>query len=188
VDGYGASCGNYVLHVEAEPPCDLPCPDGALHEAEPPCADGYQDGYNSGCSGAGWTAIVPTEGDCGAICGKSCGYLQDGVLRLDSDWYTAVAGGGDVRAICEAEFPFELSLFWVSDCDGPMFGSVSGGTCAQRSLSDGLVAGTEFWVRVTPYVGYAFPEADYVLTVFGIQSGPVPITRTTWGRLKSRYR
>jgi hypothetical protein len=87
VDGYAASCGDYVINVVENTPCVINCPPGSLAEGEPACGPNYNDTYNGGCNSVPpvWTTIP-----CGAtqtVCGTYGGFSYSGLSYRDTDWY-----------------------------------------------------------------------------------------------------
>jgi hypothetical protein len=187
VDGYGTACGPYIFHLYPDPaPCVVECPPGSLHEGEPPCQEGYVDEYNSGCDGTGWTAIEAQQGGCADMCGQLCGWTYE---DFDADWYRCTAAGGLVTATVRGEFFPMLSLIYVADCSPLQYTWDATIPCATAILEREFAPGQEFWIRVTPYAEYwGLPESDYRLHVCGIQGGSTPVERTSWGRIKNRYR
>jgi hypothetical protein len=175
VDGYGSSCGDYQLDLSdtTPPPCDLTCPPEAVPEGEPPCADGHSDLYNSGCDGAGWTALAAAPGGCALVCGRSCTYAPGGVPQPDRDWFEAVAVGGPVTVGCVAELPVMVSLFYGADCSN-IFQQALGmaDPCETATVAHAAEPGQTIWIWVRPLATGGAAESEYLLTVCGIQSVP----------------
>jgi hypothetical protein len=162
------------------------CPPGSLQEGEPPCVEGYIDEYNSGCSGTGWTPIEAQQDGCADMCGRLCGWAP---WTSDTDWYRCRAAGGIVTATVRAEFYPDLSIIYVPDCSPLQYVWDAATPCETAILQREFSPGEEFWIRVTPYEDYAdLPESTYHLRVCGIQGGPIPVDRTSWGRIKNWYR
>lgn len=113
VDGYGQSCGNYLLAVRPHELCMVYCYQGSIHENEPPCRDDYEDNFNGGCCcyELSWTVIPPSTERI-EVCGESGNYLYDGGLEYrDSDWYEIdVQQTGEITWCCTAEFPVTIIL------------------------------------------------------------------------------
>jgi len=187
VDGYGGSCGDYTLAIEAFEPCVVECPAGSLIEGEPPCVDNYYDQYNGGCNSTGWTEVIGTNG-CATVCGKSCTYLYQGSSYRDTDWYTMTAVGGLVTSTIEAEFPVQFILIWGADCNNLQYEIGTAGPCTPLSLQYNIAAGVEFWMWVGASAFSGIPESDYTYEVCGIEGGQVPVEETTWGAIKNSYR
>jgi hypothetical protein len=89
VDGYGTSCGDYLLVIaesEAEPCLPIDCADGATAEGEAVCFEGFVDDFNGGCNSVPdvWGTIAMGE----TVCGTSGTYLTDaGGNSRDTDWF-----------------------------------------------------------------------------------------------------
>lgn len=172
--GAGTSCNPNPC----PPPPSLDCPPGALIEGEPPCVDGYVDGYNAGCSGVPepvWQAINPQTGDCAALCGKSCTYMtSEGYDSRDTDWFESFGTGGPVTAICTAEFPLQFMLMFGTDCAELAYIYGLGAPGEPVTLAWTIGAGDAVWFWVGNQVFSGWPESDYVLGVCGIQNPPLP--------------
>jgi hypothetical protein len=79
------TCGPFRLDVTECVPCILTAPVGAVLEGEPPCADGYIDTYNGGCSG-GTPAFSTLQ--CGqSVFGQTGVFTVNDTLHRDTDWY-----------------------------------------------------------------------------------------------------
>jgi hypothetical protein len=189
VDGYGGSCGDYVMSVEGFQPCVVDCPAGAIQEGEPPCVDNYNDQYNGGCNSTGWTVVEATGGGCADVCGKSCTYIYQGLSYRDTDWYTMNAlAAGNVNASCEAEFPLQFILIYGANCANLQYTLGTAGPCTPVNLSWYFGAGAEFWLWVGASVFSGIPESDYTFNVCNIEGGPVPVENKSWGAIKNSYR
>lgn len=163
VDGYGTDCGSYQIEFTPREPCVVECPQGAAPEGEPPCGDGYDDTYNSGCSGDTWTEIHSCE-----VCGKSGTYTTDGIDYRDTDWYSVVGSGDALSVSCVAEFPLQVFLIYGTNCANPLYDYVTAGPCEEATLSRVIGAGQEAWIWVGPSVFTGIPcESDYTLRVQG---------------------
>jgi len=176
-----------------EGPCTVECPDGALLEGEPPCVDGYQDYYKSGCAmlGTEWSLIEAYDGDCAAMCGRSCTFIYQGSSYRDTDWFTMTGVGGEVSATCTAEFPLQFIYFYVVDHDCTDYEYVleTGGICEPVTLSYSFEAGQELWLWVGPSVFDGVPESDYILDITGIEwYEPSPLNESTWGSIKGMFK
>jgi len=171
VDGYGSDCGDYDIQVMGFEPCVLACPPGALKEGEPPCQDGYEDYYNSGCGGPGYNfqPIEPQAGGCATMCGKSCTYLVSGLSYRDTDWFAVTAAGGPLSADCTAEFQLQFLLIYNADCSNLWYELVTAPPCVPAHLEHVCQPGQEVWVWVGSWVFSGLPESDYILEICGIQ-------------------
>jgi hypothetical protein len=195
VDGYGASaCGSYMLSVTEVTPCDIECPSGGLAEGEPPCHDGYDDQYNSGCNGAGFPTICPQgSGSSAIICGKGGTFWRAGWSYKDSDWFTCWGTGGLMTMTCVAEFPLQLIFIYWTSCTSPQYDLVTVDPCETATLSRSVPANTYVWAWVGPSVLDGVPcESDYLLTLTGIaagpECGPTLAKRGSWGTIKSTFK
>lgn len=188
VDGYGSACGSYQVDVtEGAGPCVVDCPAGALQEGEPPCVDGYNDLFNSGCNGAGWELIEAQDNGCATLCGKSCTYIYNGSSYRDTDWFTLNGGGVMVDATVTAEFPVQFIFIYGLDCNALLYDITTGGPCVPLTLSRSVGDGVEFWLWVGAQVFSGIPESDYVLDVCGLGGGVIPTVESTWGSIKTRF-
>jgi hypothetical protein len=189
VDGYGGSCGEYILDITGFAPCVVDCPEGAQLEGEPPCQDGYVDGYNGGCNSVGWTLISGDANGCAVVCGESCTYIAPGGLGYrDTDWYEATAGGGPATASCTAEFPLQFIFIWGADCNNLQYDLGTAGPCTPVILAWNFNDGDLFWLWVGASVFDGVPASDYVLDVCGLQGGGTATYETSWGAIKGLYR
>jgi len=199
VDGYGGSCGTYVLEITYPPaPCAI-CPPDGVAEGEPPCMDDYVDEYNSGCCCVemNWTPIIPVTAGCATMCGRSCTFLHHGLSYRDTDWFACEAAGGPVTVECQADFPVEMLLFDPANCDSLVFDHfVIGEPCETVQLTHSMPANSTFWIWVGPSQFNGIPERPYLLSVCGIRGSAATIQdpvesgdfkKTTWGRLKEAF-
>jgi hypothetical protein len=171
----------------APPPCDLsPGPDADL-EGEPPCLNGYNDEFNSGCNGGGWVELWTRGSGCVEVNGQCCTYTRNGEARRDEDWYFGLCGPvGTVTASCVAEFPVELSFVDGVLCESIQFIRATAAPCDTVSLSREVTPTSEFWVVVAPSVTEGIPRRNYRLTVCGLNVNN-PVEETSWGAIKARY-
>ncbi len=189
IDGYGGSCGSYILSIAPFEPCTVDCPPEGRPENEPPCVDNYYDQYNGGCNTTGWT-LMPSGGDgCGAVCGKGCTYIYQGGSYRDTDWYQCWGQGTTVTANCVAEFPLQFIFIYNADCNNLMYNYITAGPCQTATLSQYVGSGVEIWLWVGPSVFSGVPESDYVLDACGIWGDiGTPVQDATWGAIKNRFR
>ncbi|MCH8993296.1 MAG: hypothetical protein IIA44_16280, partial [Acidobacteria bacterium] len=94
IEAFGSSqCGDYILTMSKEEPCDVDCPAGALEEGEACGSD-----TNGGCNSV---PPVYTNAVCGDVfCGTA---WADGGTR-DTDWYIVEHGGGILSATLTSQF------------------------------------------------------------------------------------
>ena len=194
VDGYGGSCGDYVLEVEevdCSPPCDVICQ--GIPEGEPTCYDGYDDQYNGGCSSFTWSYIQAGL-DTIVYCGESGVYDYYGSIYRESDWYLIYpCGGVPVTVTVEAEF--EVLLGFVDlrgGCQNMyLYSYVQIDACEPAVLFEYLPAG-QFAIYVAP--NDWLPEyecgVEYSMTIDGYTEhcDPTPVEVMTWGAVKALYR
>jgi len=149
--GYNGESGIYNLTVNYIPPCELECPPEAVMEGEPDCFDGYDDQYNSGCSGAP-PAFTPLSFNM-TLCGTSGTFLFQSLQTRDTDWYQfEIDGTTPITVSICSEFPTQFMLIDAvsGDCtDYEMLEWIEAEPCEyatiQRSLASGL-----YWVWVGP--------------------------------------
>jgi hypothetical protein len=170
ISGFSSACGSYLLNVTPAP-CTMECPPGGVPEGEPACYDGYQDTYNGGCTGDGWTLVPGPE----IICGLSGTYLVNGDSFRDTDWYDAVGVGGPATLTCTAEFPLRILFIYAPSgmisCSNYSYDFASAPRCLEASLTRTIAEGAHFWPWVAPS---AFAGIDcgsrYVLEIAGVSS------------------
>jgi hypothetical protein len=147
------------------------------------------------------------------LCGKSCTYFpgkrQAGmhsksdrdVVRSnspgagngrqgyrDTDWYDITAAGGTVTYQLTGEFPVLAFLMYGLNCSDPAYVYGTGDPCVPVALSYSFSTGQHAWLWAGPSVFDGVPESDYVMHVTGLQGGAVPIEKTTWGRIKAKWK
>ena len=199
IDGYGASCGDYVLRVEADPPAPpcVECPEEALAEGEPPLVEGYMDLYNGGCDDSPTDAIQILCGDESgyvAVCGESGFYTRDGEVQRDSDWYAVYPTDSTLHFALMADIVtyFAFVLFDPDlRCEGPTTPYLQ--TLAPACETLGITfqdPGEEVWLMVTPDPAASSPPMTYayLMQLYGIGGSMTPTTETTWGRVKELFR
>lgn len=127
--------GEFILCVTGElPPCNISIDPSAIQEAET-CGESTNDGCNAQTPGF---EIMP----CNGLVTGQC--FNDGT-STDSDWYqfTISENNTPVTATGKAEFPFELLIIEVSNCNSPLYiTSLLGAQCQQVTLNQQLNTGT----------------------------------------------
>jgi len=188
VDGFSSNCGDYVLSVTENVPCQLVCPPAALIEGEPDCYDGYYDSYNGGCNSVGWQEILPTSGNHADMCGKSGTYLYFGSSYRDTDWFTVQGIGNTMTMTLNADFADVLIFIYGTDCANPLYDALTGTPCNPITLSRYVADGAVVWPWVGPngFAGIAC-GSNYVLSLDGIGPGATAVENTSWGTVKARY-
>jgi hypothetical protein len=146
-------------------------------EGEPTCQDNYVDNYNGGCNSTPviWQTLLPQEGGCAVMCGKSCTYLNGGSSNRDTDWFLSVGCGGTVTYTLTAGFPFMQALFTGVDCAGLVYAYNIGNPYESWTLTATVAAGVEvgFFAANSGFSGYPI-EDTYLLNVCGICEPPPP--------------
>jgi hypothetical protein len=194
VDGYGSSCGDYVLEVEevdCTPPCDIVCV--GIPEGEPTCYDGYEDLYNSGCSGDAYS-YIPVSPEPLTFCGESGVFEFEGSLYRDTDWYLIYpCSGVPVTVTVEAEF--DVMLAFIDLRGGCMnmdiYSYDQANACEPAVVSEYLPMG-QYAIFVSPDDWLPEYECgiEYSMTVEGYTEhcDPTPVEPVSWGRVKALYR
>jgi hypothetical protein len=198
IDGYGNSCGDYVLEVDEYEPCVLRCPPGAMPEGEPDCYEGYDDQYNSGCLGHPYPVFQYLEPSCDpiVICGTTGVFPFDTTLYRDTDWFGLFnyQSGSNICLAGDAEVPI---AFMIIDgrmgCDGLNVVAYGiAGPCAPVSDICHCCEMGEWWLWVGPRIwdpSYACGSVYWMeLTGYTNGSSPTPASDTTWGRVKELFR
>lgn len=193
VDGYGGSCGDYVMEITECVPCAVDCPPGSLAEGEPDCGTNYSDHYNGGCNS---TPNVFTSLPCDdvlTVCGTYGGFLYNGIGYRDTDWYEVhvpTAGFPNVTICAQGEHPTVLGYIdGNAGCAAPSFVAFTLVDACQLGCINADLPPGPAWIFVgTNGFGPDFPcGANYVLTVQGL-SCPVPVEQTSWGEIKAKYK
>ena len=167
VDGYGGSCGNYLILVEPYQQCDVVCPPGGILEGEPTCVDEYVDTYNGGCNSSPY---VFQNISCNTtICGASGTYLYTGLNYRDTDWFRLVITQPTTLTFkCVAEFPLQTLLFnaGTENCsDYTMIDYRQVIACDTATMIYDVPAGV-YWLWVGPSVFDSYPcPLEYVMIV-----------------------
>lgn len=193
VDGFNES-GNYEIQVYEN---QFEIPPDAIPEGEPTMYFGYVDEYNSGCNYSIdqplMQEIIGNESGELVLHGHS-GWMNIDPLVFDTDWFSFVIGEtGTVYFEFIAQIkthlghlePLDCNLFEVSNSvetalDSPVTMTVTGPPFS--------VAWVAVWPRVSPPSGYTQAEFSYLLSISGLQEGPVAIEQVSWGAVKSLYR
>jgi hypothetical protein len=196
VDGYGGSCGTYVLDVTEYTPCIIECPAGAMPEGEPDCYDGYEDDYNGGCNWVPYPIFQEIAPACDpiVICGTTGVFVFGSFLYRDSDWFELnLTEPANICLAGDAEVPcyfFILDGRWgcaggwteaeaiPGPClptDEPCCSYCDFGTwwmwVGPRNWDPGNPCGSAYWMEITGYVG-----------------GSSPANETTWGSIKNLFK
>ena len=197
VDGYSSDCGEYILELYDTWECFLECPDvpDVMYENEPPLEDGYVDSFNSGCGNAGepvFSDLIGSGEGTVTFCAKT-GWFDD--FGWDTDWIRVVAGAtGQVVWEGDAEWATFMFRIAPTNCeDGEPTQMMEVGPCLPATMTIDAVPGEVIWLWVGPQDLYPPPgfvghEYDYVMTLDGIQPGPVATVNRSWSAVKSLYR
>ncbi len=199
VTGQGGDSGNYVLEGTEYQECVIDVPVGAVPEGEPPLTDGYLDAHNGGCNSPEFGhPFQPLPGDSQGhllFAGVSGWYLQGYWPYRDTDWFTAVVGETgvlDVTLLAESDvYLFELA---PQDCAAVgVAQQVTAEDCVEATLQVAGEPGAVVWLWVGPttFSAPGFPpgnEFDYLLTIDGLQPGPLASERTTWSAVRALFR
>jgi hypothetical protein len=167
VDGYGDSCGNYVILVESYQECDVVCPPGGILEGEPNCYDEYVDNYNGGCNSS---PFVFQNISCNTtICGTSGTYLYTGLNYRDTDWFRLVLQQSTTLTFkCVAEFPLQTFLInaGTENCSTYiLLDNRQVNACDTATITKCVQAGV-YWLWVGPSVFESYPcPLEYVMMV-----------------------
>lgn len=199
ISGMSGESGHYVLTGTEYQECVVDIPVAAVPEGEPPLVDEYQDAYNGGCnSPEHGRPFQPLPGDTQGhllFAGVSGWYIKDSLQTRDTDWFTAIVGESGVLDIallaeCEA-YLFELA---PQDCNAVgVAQQANAEDCGEATMQVMGEPGAVVWLWVGPTTFSApeYPpgnEFDYLLTIEGLQAGPVAVERTTWSRVRALYR
>ncbi len=192
VDGYGGSCGNFVLAIlelVVLPPME--CPPGAQLEGEPPLGNNYVDNFNGGCNS---TPPVFDYIDCPDFCGVGGWYLFQGSNYRDTDWHEVTAAGTTITWSVDAESEVLLYQIGVADCSniqlisGPYYAGPNSATVITLATTPGEIVCLFTASSVFANPG-GFPDGmfDYVYLLEGIV-GTSATENQTWSGVKSLYR
>lgn len=192
VDGYGSASGSYQLDVtEVAAPTPFDCPAGALQENEPPCQDGYTDGWNGGCNStpAVWQAVDAQANGCAILCGWSCTYVApNGYSSRDTDWFESIGTGVTVNLTSVAEFALQSILIYGTNCNALGYVIATSGPGVPNTLSYLINNGAPVWTWEGAQGFSGVPNSQYKFEICGIQGGINPTETTSWGSLKNQYK
>jgi len=192
--------GNYVLAVTEEEGCEVDVPPGVVLEGEPPLADGYADAFNGGCNSPEFGSPFQTlTGDQHGelLLGGEAGWYStpDGDVVRDTDWFVVTRGSGNVVEVSlQAEMPTYLYQLWPQNCQGVAVSqSALSQECQEVSFTVVGEPGAEVWIWVgsflyTPPAWFGLGEYDYLLTITGLQTGPVAVERHSWSAIRGLFR
>ena len=199
VTGMSGDSGDYILAVTEYEECVVDVPADAVLEGEPPLTYDYLDAYNGGCNspefGNPFQELVgDPEGNL-LFAGVSGWYeTASGQTHRDTDWFTAVIDEtGIMDVILLAEFESYLFELAPLECASVAIAQqVMSTNCWEASLQVTGEPGSVVWLWVGPTTFSAHDpqdnEFDYLLTVEGLEPGPVVVERTTWSELRALYR
>ncbi len=191
VDGYNEDCGDYVLTINVQNPCDLVAPAGAIVEGEPTCGTGYVDAFNGGCNADPpvFQSVMPSSSTI-RIFGTS-GTFDD--FSRDTDWYQIyISVSNTITFSATAEFPvliFMLDADLPLGCNDPglVMGSATASPCEVATLTETLAPGL-YWLWVGPSVFSCQPcGLEYIVEIDGYV-GPSPVEDASWTTIKALYR
>ena len=199
IDGYGTAAGEYSVAIDEFEPCVLDIPAEAVTEGEPEPEYGYEDCYNNGCSGECDTNF---EDDLQPLLGDAAGELvfhgrsgwyesAGGGTYRDTDWFIAIMGpSGQLEVTIDAVFATFLFELGPQDCaEVAVVQNVPGGPCTPATMIIVADPGSAVWLWTGPTTfegpvdGY-----DYLLTLTGLQPGPVASEAHSWSSVKSMFR
>jgi hypothetical protein len=191
VDGYGGSCGDYIIDVVGWQPCDVDCT-GAMPEGEPPLAPNYIDNWNGGCNSSPYVWQHLSGDAVGHLdfCGHSGNYTYYGSNYRDTDWLILHAGGTAITIDFESEYPvnvFELNVDYTC-ANISLLQQWAPGACDPTTMLVPTVAGGEYQIWVGPQVFSGLPEFEYLMNIDGLEAGGVPVESSTWGNIKNMYK
>jgi len=197
VDGYGFSCGDYVIDITEWSDCVIDCPAGALIEDEPVCQDDYEDDANGGCNSSPEVFDpIACSADPIELCGTSGAYVVNDpfwgpINYRDTDWYEITLT--ETRTItyrAVAQFTVLIFLLDGNDgCDNPdyILDSDSAAPCEEAMISITLSPGT-YWLWVGPFYYTEVPcGAEYRITIEGLEC-PTHTENSSWGKIKELFR
>jgi hypothetical protein len=199
VTGMGGHSGNYVLEMTEWQDCVIDVPAGAVPEGEPPLVDGYHDAHNGGCNspefGLPFQALFGDSQGHLLFAGVSGWYVEGYMSYRDTDWFTLILGEAgvlDVTLLAENDtYLFEAA---PQDCNAvEVAQQANAEDCNETAMQVTGEPGAVVWLVVVPttFSAPGYPpgnEFDYVLTIDGLQPGPVVLERTTWSTVRVLFR
>ncbi len=196
VDGYGNSCGDYILVIEDHVPCSLSCPPDAELEGEPPLVDDYVDNHNSGCSHYPEPLFQLLCGDENSeltICCNAGNYSYQGTAYRDTDWFTIYKAADPFGVTAIAEYPtyiFQLGFDPIQRCEGEVTVdyNILLDPCVEDTLPLVAAIGEEVWVWGGCAGWEDYPEYLYIMSFEGIGGAHTPAKERTWGGIKGMFK
>lgn len=193
VDGYGGSCGYYILDVSEFVPCVVECPPYCMLEGEPTCYPNYDDQYNGGCNTLPFPVFQPVMPcDPLLICGETGVFPYDTTTYRDTDWYeltitelTTICVGGEYA--CNGQ---TLIIDGRYGCDGSLIPAYYQSTPCEEfaGLCWDCDAGT-WWVWSGPTDWGDYPCGTvYWINITGYGGGVSPAESSTWGTIKNLFK
>lgn len=182
IEGFGSACGDYVLDVSKQLPCEVDCPAGGIAENELNCGLPI-DTVNGGCNS---TPNVFSPISCGQTYCST--YAVDSVLNggtRDTDWYQVVVGAQtEFTWTVEAEADVLIGMVETSPLGNPDCFTATAldpfavtGACAPVSVTRCVPPGT-YWFFVA-FPGFAPDVAcgtEYTATLDCIGCAPPSCT------------
>lgn len=199
ISGMSNASGNYTLEISEFTPCVIDLPGNAVYEGEPSLEDDYVDAYNGGCNspdqGAPFQALQgDAEGNL-VFAGRAGWYYSGYDPKRDTDWFTAVLGPTGTLEIT-AQFEIRSYFFELGpqDCEPvAVLQSLHLQPCDEGTMVVTGEPGSTVWLWAGSYSfmapnWYPANEYNYLLTMSGLQSGPVRVEQHSWSGVKSLYR
>ncbi|MFH1276869.1 MAG: hypothetical protein ABIK65_00595 [Candidatus Eisenbacteria bacterium] len=203
VDGYGFSCGNYVIKIDEfvppppppDPePCDVVCPAGAIMENEPGCGPGYTDHWNGGCNSTPPVfSYLSCDTDPLYFCGESGNWYDPytGYYTRDTDWWSfTLTEAKTVTLITCANFYVQtLLIIPQPDCSYYTYPYVSLANPFWTAPITAALGPGEYWYWVGPQSFYADTPcgSQYVSSIEGWCT-PDATENKSWGAVKEMFR
>jgi hypothetical protein len=159
-------------------------PESPQIENEPVCAEDYVDLFNGGCNS---TPPVFNRIENCWLCGKTGGFLDNGVSVRDTDWYTFEATRPG-RLAGLAAVPLLLSM-QDRGCPSTIIATATAPTCMPTPVVD-FEPGSYVLMATVDGVGPQLPcGSEYVIAIQGLDvpCGKSPVEATTWGGIKAVY-
>jgi len=202
IDGYGGDFGDYEIQIHEiyADPCTDYCLDGYEEENEPELMDDYEDAYNGGCNSPEFGNPFQElwgEDDTGSLnfCGLSGWYAYGEYTYRDTDWFTAIIGdNGTIEWYCYTEYAINMFQLGPLNCDEVGVLQSATAACWDPALLTVVgEPGEIVWLWIGPTVfdpppGMEGHEFEYLMSLSGLQAGPVATDSVTWSALKMLYR